>query len=161
MSTAIKLKKSSVVGKRPLVGDLAYGELAINYEDGRLFYKNSSNEIKYFIDSDRIGILIDSATSGTFLPLTGGTLSGAVDMQSNRIINLSSPIDVNDAVNKYYVDNAIISGVGAVEFPAGNYGTVDSASQIDAFGIATGGIYDTVTPIGSLATVDLGVDSSV
>jgi len=30
----IILKKSSVAAKVPLVGDLEYGELALNYEDG-------------------------------------------------------------------------------------------------------------------------------
>ena len=39
------LKKSSVTGKIPLAADLDYGELAINYTDGKLFYKTSSNSI--------------------------------------------------------------------------------------------------------------------
>jgi hypothetical protein len=161
MSAAIKLKKSSVADKRPLVGDLAYGELAINYEDGRLFYKNSANEIKYFIDSDAIKAFVDSATSGTFLNLTGGTMTGAINMSSFKIVSLSAPTDNNDAVNKFYVDNAITLGVATVDFPSGDYGTVDSASQIDAFGVATGGIFDNMTPVGTLATIDLGVDSSI
>jgi hypothetical protein len=44
MST-IKFKRSSVSGKIPLVGDLDYGEMALNYADGVLYYKNSSNAI--------------------------------------------------------------------------------------------------------------------
>ena len=52
-NTAIKLKKSSVVGKAPGVDDLQYGEVAINYADGRIYYKNSSNEIKYFIEHNK------------------------------------------------------------------------------------------------------------
>ena len=39
------LKKSSVAGKIPLATDLDYGELAINYTDGKLFYKTSSNSV--------------------------------------------------------------------------------------------------------------------
>ncbi len=46
MSTKIILKKSSVADKEPLVGDVTYGELALNYADGLLFYKNNSNVIK-------------------------------------------------------------------------------------------------------------------
>lgn len=61
MATNIKLKKSSVVGKAPLAGDLDYGEIAINYADGKLFYKNSSNEIKSFIDSAGVEQLIFAA----------------------------------------------------------------------------------------------------
>ena len=42
-NTKLKLKKSSVVGRVPASGDLEYGEVAINYADGKLYYKNSSN----------------------------------------------------------------------------------------------------------------------
>jgi hypothetical protein len=47
-STVIKLKNSSVSGRSPSVGDLAYGELALNFNDGRIFFKNSSDTIEYF-----------------------------------------------------------------------------------------------------------------
>ena len=47
----VLLKKSSVPSNGPTTGDLDYGELAINYADGRLYYKNSSNVIKKFVDS--------------------------------------------------------------------------------------------------------------
>lgn len=43
------LKKSSVAAKIPLVTDLDYGELAINYADGKLYYKKSDNTIDSFL----------------------------------------------------------------------------------------------------------------
>ena len=52
MATAIKIKRSGSTGVSP--SDLEYGELAINYADGKLFYKNSS---------DQIAALVDPATS--------------------------------------------------------------------------------------------------
>ena len=58
MTTSIKLKKSSVAGKSPLAGDLEYGELAINYQDGKLYYKDASNAIEAFLDSDNTYSLI-------------------------------------------------------------------------------------------------------
>lgn len=63
----IQLKKSNVAGKEPAVGDLDYGELALNYADGKLFYKNSSNLIKLF------GLKFTSA------PATSGTLTINID----------------------------------------------------------------------------------
>ena len=51
MASKIKLKKSSVPSKVPVTGDLDYGELAINYADGKLYYKNASNVISTFGDS--------------------------------------------------------------------------------------------------------------
>jgi hypothetical protein len=48
MSNKIILKKSSVTGKIPTTADLAYGELAINYTDGKLYYKTDTNQINAF-----------------------------------------------------------------------------------------------------------------
>ena len=87
-TTAIKLKKSSVVGKSPTDSDLIYGELAINYADGRLYYKSSSNVIKNFIDSDLVDSAVASRLSGK-LDTTGGTLTGPLSMSVNRITDLS------------------------------------------------------------------------
>jgi hypothetical protein len=54
MTQQVILKKSSVESKVPTTGDLDFGELAINYTDGRLYYKDSTIAIKYFISSDQI-----------------------------------------------------------------------------------------------------------
>lgn len=48
MASKILLKKSSVAAKVPLTTDLEYGELAINYADEKLYFKNSSNVIRAF-----------------------------------------------------------------------------------------------------------------
>ena len=41
----IILKKTSVKSRKPVPQELALGELAINTEDGLLFFKNSNNEL--------------------------------------------------------------------------------------------------------------------
>ena len=51
MANKLILKKSSVVNRVPTAEDLAYGELAINYADGKLYYKNTSNAVASFGDS--------------------------------------------------------------------------------------------------------------
>ena len=53
-NTKLKLKKSSVAGRIPVAGDLEYGELAINYRDGKLYYKDNNNLVQAFTDSDNI-----------------------------------------------------------------------------------------------------------
>lgn len=51
MANRIILKKTSVPGKVPVTtiedaeAGLAYGELAINYADGKLFYRNATNAV--------------------------------------------------------------------------------------------------------------------
>ena len=39
--TPIKLYTSGTAAAQPLVGNLAFGELALNYADGKIYYKNS------------------------------------------------------------------------------------------------------------------------
>jgi len=61
MTTIIKLKNKGVSGSDPTPSDLEHGELAINYADGKLYYKNSSNAIAQFLDSGQVQSMIDSA----------------------------------------------------------------------------------------------------
>jgi len=46
MSTTIKLKKSGASGNVPLSATLEHGELALNYADGILYFKNAANQIQ-------------------------------------------------------------------------------------------------------------------
>lgn len=56
MTSKIILKKSSVVDKIPLTTDLEYGELALNYADGKLYYKTSANTIQNFISGGVVSV---------------------------------------------------------------------------------------------------------
>lgn len=62
MANKIILKKSSVPEKVPQTGDLDYGELALNYADGKIYYKNSNNQIDY-LDSGNTNTTTFSATA--------------------------------------------------------------------------------------------------
>jgi hypothetical protein len=72
MANKVLLKKSSVAAKVPLVGDLDYGEVALNYTDGKLYYKTASNTIKSFTDDTSVVTLTGTQT------LSNKTLSSAV-----------------------------------------------------------------------------------
>jgi|LakMenEpi03Aug12_release.lakeMendotaPanAssembly.Ray.scaffolds.fasta_scaffold00555_21 hypothetical protein len=48
MATIIKLKGSATPNLAPSVNDLSYKEVALNYADGRLYYKNAAGQIAYF-----------------------------------------------------------------------------------------------------------------
>jgi hypothetical protein len=45
MANKIILKKSAVSGKVPLNTDLEYGELALNYHDGALYYRKNDDTV--------------------------------------------------------------------------------------------------------------------
>lgn len=72
MANKVLLKKSSVAAKVPLTTDLDYGELALNYTDGKLYFKNASNAIKSFTIDDSVVTLAGTQT------LTNKTLSSPV-----------------------------------------------------------------------------------
>lgn len=75
----IILKKSSVAAKIPQTTDLEFGELALNYTDGKLYFKDSFNEIKAFFAGEGGG------TPGDFTGIfTDNTLTGN-GLQSNRL----------------------------------------------------------------------------
>jgi hypothetical protein len=54
MANTIKLKRSATSSSSP--ASLEHGELAINYTDEKLFYKNASNLIKEFSLDQSSGI---------------------------------------------------------------------------------------------------------
>lgn len=62
MPNKIVLKKSSVTSKIPLTSDLDFGELALNYADGKLYYKKSDGTT---IDSFTAGVAGNVTTTGT------------------------------------------------------------------------------------------------
>lgn len=77
MASQVKIKNSSVGGKVPLSTDLVYGELAINYADEKIYFKNSSNTIKSFAvyNPSNVSISGGSATLST-LNITGNATLG-------------------------------------------------------------------------------------
>lgn len=82
MSNQIILKKSSVAAKVPLTTDLAYGELALNYADGKLYFKNSSNAITSFGSNSATETLTNKT-------LTSPSLSGTVSLTSTTLLSIN------------------------------------------------------------------------
>lgn len=105
----VLLKKSSVSSNVPGTGDLDYGEIAINYADGRLYYKNSSNEIKNFVDSD---ILLASYLRSIWddkTPELGGNLEIGAFTITNDTYGSGSYI----ALQRYYTGDSAQQAVFA------------------------------------------------
>lgn len=139
----VLLKKSSVASNAPGTGEVDYGEVAINYADGRLYYKNSSNVIKNFIDSDLITTRIEAAVTRSF-----ATFEYLADSGQTNFLNS----DENGSILSYSPDNIIVSLNGVILRPGEDYtasnGTsilLDSAvslndvlqvTSFDLFGIA-------------------------
>jgi hypothetical protein len=84
MANKIVLKKSAVVGKIPQTSDLDYGELALNYAEGKLYYKNSSDVISELTSSGtESGVTLDTAQT-----ITGNkNFTGITTLNEQRFVN--------------------------------------------------------------------------
>ena len=126
MSTKLILKKSTVGGKIPTAGDLEYGELALNYADGKLYYKDNTDTIRSFVDSDillayltevtdslqndlmdsqEVANLIDS----TYL-LAKGYNSGSFDID---FLTKTTDSLMEGTINQYYLSTRVDSDIDA------------------------------------------------
>ena len=135
--TPIQLYYSSTTTNAPLAANLAYGELAINITDGKLFYKDNANAVQV------IGWKVVPATAGG----TGQTSYAVGDLiYANTTTTLAKLPDVATG-------NALISGgvntapswgkIGLTThvsgvLPVANGGTNASAASITAFNNITG-----------------------
>lgn len=81
MSNNIILKKSSVGDKVPVAGDLQYGELALNYADGNLFYKNSSNVVTTIASNKSVSVT--GNVTGNYFIGNGSLLTGITASYGN------------------------------------------------------------------------------
>ena len=63
---------------------------------------------KAYVDATSSTIVSSTATSiATKLDLSGGKMTGSIDMNQNKIINLPEPTEENDAVNMEFLDSKI------------------------------------------------------
>ena len=84
--------------------------------------------------------------SGTYLPLSGGTMSGAIAMASsgtNAITNVTDPTNAQDAATKNYVDNSISALPSAMVFKGtiGKSSGAGTTSTIPTSGVKVGDTY--------------------
>jgi hypothetical protein len=76
MANKVLLKKSSVGARVPVVEDLEYGELAINYTDGKLYYKTASNTIDTYASISATATLTNKTLTSPVI--SGGTINNAI-----------------------------------------------------------------------------------
>ena len=63
---------------------------------------------KKYVDATSSTIVSSTAASiATKLDMSGGKMTGSIDMNKNKIINLPEPTEINDAVNMEFLDSKI------------------------------------------------------
>jgi hypothetical protein len=96
MSNTITVKRSSVPGKIPGPGDLEYGEFALNYTDGNLFFKNNADAVINLVSTQFVSVT-GNVTGGNVvtagqITATGNiTTSGLLTATNQMVIVAPSP----------------------------------------------------------------------
>lgn len=126
----ILLKRSDVPGKIPTVEDLEYGELAINYNDGILYYKNSSNIVNWF--ATRIKYITDETPSNPALgelwwdPDAGSLFIFYDSGSTQQWVEINAQILSEGPTGTYTLNgNLIVTGDSTIE------GTIYETSDIN------------------------------
>jgi hypothetical protein len=82
LSNKILIKRSGTANSVPVAGDLSLGELAINYNDGNLFYKNSGGTVT-LLTSNQFVSVAGNVTGGNIR--TGGVISATGNVTVGNI----------------------------------------------------------------------------
>jgi hypothetical protein len=108
MTNRITLKRSSVANSVPSAVALEYGELALNYTDGNLFFKTASNAVA-LIASTQTANFTGNVTANYFLG-NGALLTGVITSVAN----------INDGTSNV----SVVSSGGNVTVGIGGTGNI-------------------------------------
>lgn len=112
----IILKKSATTGKVPLAADLEYGEVALNYADGKLYFKNTSNSVQS-INAGALGV--DSAATISLINqyVDSAYINSIVDanVDSAKVMGI-----IDSAVNLAFINNLDVNA-GTLDGQDGTY----------------------------------------
>lgn len=131
MANKIVLKKSSVAGKVPQLGDLDWGEVALNYADGKLYFKRATNVIDSFsTQTGGGGTPVETSTTYTTTTVSQEVIDSisASSYRSGKYeIQLTSPIGF-ERVELTFIHNGtnVFTGVSGISSTSQSLGTFSS-----------------------------------
>lgn len=145
-NTVIKLRKSSVPSEIP--SSLEYGELAINYADGKFYYKNSTGQIVSFSGAANVysfatinanNSLITALSNNSILTINPGDNIAITGDIINDIVTIAANLKpVFDIANAAFATANTAAGYG--QFPVGDYSegepVLGQSESFDPFGVS-------------------------
>lgn len=154
MSSKIILKKSGVTGKIPQNTDLEYGEVALNYADGKLYFKNTSNTVQSIsagalgVDSAATLALIDIHVDSDFITSRVGPIP-TQGVDSSATISL---------INLYVDSDFITARVGPI--PTQGVDSAATLALVDSAYIQARQLKDFVDSAKVMSIIDSAVTQS-
>src|SRR5210317_2251098 len=102
MATPIRIKRSAVPGKKPQVSDLQLGELAVNFYDGKVFFKQDQGAVG--VGTRIVEVGVGSSVGKTIFVSKNGSDSntGLNEVDSKASIKAAAAIALpNDTIKVY------------------------------------------------------------
>jgi len=168
-NTAIQLKKSGSSGNTPV--DLNHGELALNYADGKLFYKDWLDNIEYITNQQTFSTvnanssLLIATTSTDVLTLASGP--GIIITGNSTSKSITFDLDQSVFADSSYANAAFIQANAAYDLAntiaAGStdvYARSKANGAFDKANSAYTRAYDSVLKTGDTMTGDLYINTA-
>ena len=165
-NTIIRLKKSSVASHLPDPAQLEYGEIALNYADGKIFYKDATGNVQQISGSANSFSTISA--NGTYLVSTSPTSILSINPGNNIEIqgdfitdaftiaaNLKSVFDIaNAAFDRANSSNDVL-------YVAAAYNTANAGnSSANQAGIIANAAFDRANSLNGAAAVVAAYDTA-
>jgi hypothetical protein len=157
--TPISLYYSSTASAVPTAGNLVAGELALNNNDGKLFYKDSSGVVQVIGTKGGVG----SSTTTQVLYNSSGLVVGSANMTFNgTTLTLANDASISGlTVGKGGGASAFNTAVGASALAANTSGITNSAFGASALLVNTTGTQNTAVGRFSLGANTSGSQNTV
>ena len=127
-NTLLKIKRSAVKGKSPTTSNISLGELALNTNDGRVFFKTTDSSGTSAIATLR------EISGGTGITATDGVLNLDNQVTAQTVGNATTVprLTINAQGQVTGVATATVAGVSGVDFDSSN-GTLQVATSAGNF----------------------------
>ena len=102
MSNTILIKRSGTAAAIPGSGNLSLGELAINYTDGNLFYKDAGGTVKV-IASNQTFTLSGNIAAGNIS--TGGLITATGNIIAGNVVTVGQVSATGNVTGNYFTGN--------------------------------------------------------
>jgi hypothetical protein len=161
--TPISIYYSSTASNTPTAGNLVAGELAINTQDGKLFYKDAAGVVQVIGTKGGVG----SSSTTQVLYNSSGLVVGSANMTFNgttlTLANDASISGLTVGKGGGAVSTNTVIGSGALAASAGIYGTAigynTSASSTGNYNVAVGSLAFSAASNTGTDSVAVGVQS--